>query len=250
MAKETVKRVGLNGSALCSLLKRVHLRGMVEECLLEVKAGMGSINAVDMSNSIFISCEEELGEMEDTSLGLGKLALLTQFLEGSTEVTYSVESKDKEGTWLTLRKVGHGQIKVLLVEKTQIPTVVQGNAEETKKGMLKLTKDTFAIEQKAVEDLINYIGMLGAASVFIKAKRGVVTACSSPDAEQQFTLRFGKLTNTESEISVEVYSQYLTSVLKSLTWGTGNEPIARIGNEAPLIIQQNDSNLWALTPIA
>lgn len=248
MSKVNVKRVRFNGAALCSLLKRVHLKGDIDECVLDIKDGVGYIQAVDMSNSVFVSCQETLGEIQDMSIGLGKLSLLIQFLDGSTEVSYSIETKDKEGIWLTLRK-GQGKIKVLLIDGSMIPTVVQGDAKNIKKDMLKLTTNSFSITQTTVNSIMEYIGMIGCTSVFFKIRKGAVIICSNPSSEQQFSLTIGRLKEVKDDMSVEVYSQYLLSILKSLMWSEEEIPKVYIGNNAPVVVKQNNSNLWALTPI-
>lgn len=248
MSKERIQKAELDGAALCSLLKRVHLKGTVEECVLNIKNGVGTIQAVDMSNSIFISCEEELGKIEDITMGLGKLSLLVQFLEGSTAVSYIIESKEKQGVWLTLKRGEFGQIKVLLIEPTQIPTVVQGNIEEIKNNMFELITEKMNISQKNVEEISNYIGMIGCATVFFKVEKGSIYVYNNPESEQQFSFKLGIVEST-NEAATEVYSQYLLAVLKSLKWTEKETPTICIGKESPVIIKQNESNFWAVTPI-
>jgi hypothetical protein len=243
MAREKSMSVEFSSSALSILLNRVHLKGLIEECVLSIKNGVGSIYAVDMSNSIFVSCSSAIGGMENMDIGLGKLSTLCKFLDDGMEVNYDITDK-----WLTLRKRGKGTFKVLLLEKEQVPTAVQENGEESTKAIKESSPAKFDLKQTVVDDLIYYITLITCSSVIFSVKNGIASVSSSKDLDQQFNMRIGT-TDSKEEYTVEVYSQYLLSVLRSLTWSETEIPTANIGDKTPFVITQNEKNLWALTPI-
>ena len=71
-----------------------------------------------------------------------------------------------------------------------------------------------------------------------------------PDQNKQFIF---ELAHTEGiigcNISVEVYSQFLLLVLKTLVWSKEEIPTISLGEKTPVILKQNEDNFWALTPI-
>lgn len=250
MAKqENPTRAELNSSALKVLLDRVHLKGVNEECALSIKNKVGTVRAIDMSNSIFLSCREPLGSVEDIEIGLGKLSILTKYLEGGGDVVWNVSDK-----WLTLKRPGRGEIKTLLIEEGRVSTALQSDERNPEKRMLDLTPIEIPVNEMDVTNLLEYLALINCAStVFTVSTKGQVSVGSNKTAEQQFSMRLGRVmdaaTLPEEDLSVEVYSQYLIAVLKNLVWGN-ETPALLLGKDAPLIISQNDNNIWALTPIA
>lgn len=242
----TEKKNVLNGHAFGTLLKRVHLGGVINECVLTVQKGWGFVQAVDMSNSVFLSCKEQVKGIDDISIGFGNLSTLTTFLSDSNEVELSIDEK-----FLSLKRPGRGRIKVLLIEEGQVPTDVRGNKTDAAETIVGLTKVSAPLKEKVVADLVSYIMMVNCNSVFFRTKGDTVYIDNGVKEEQQFSMRIGKTQSgkTSEDLVVEVYSQYLLSVLRNLLWGEKEEPSILLGEKCPVVIMQNKTNLWALTPI-
>lgn len=234
----------VSGRGLFSLLKRVHLSGLINECVLSVEEGLAKVQAVDMSNSVFVSSKEKISGIKDMTVGVGNLPTLTSFLSDGSDVELTISEK-----YLSLRKPNRGTIRTILLVKEQVPTATQGDGEETVKKVLGFVKSTIPLSKTKVADLVEYISMVGCGSVFFRIKSGLVLADNGFTSEQQFSLRLGKVDEKSEELSVEVYSQYLLAVLKNLEWPEKNPPKLGLGGKVPLLIQQDKENLWALTPI-
>lgn len=250
--EKEVKTIVFNGKNLKELLQRVGLRGAIEECVLEIIDGIGSVQALDNSHVVLVNAQQELSPNKETfTLGLGKLALLSGFLEGEDGIHAEIEEQKGEGTWLTLIKPNNGKIRVLLLAKGTIPTKPNGDMEEIKKNVLKTSTIHLNLEKDKVEELIKYVGLIGCPSVFFNFndETGELTVNNNPDSEQQFSFVMAKTEQiVGSSVKVEVYSQFLLLVLKTLVFAENEQPKISLGNKAPVIIHQNENNWWALTP--
>jgi len=246
-----MSKITFNGNNLKELLQRVNLKGTIDEGVLEIKNGVGTISAVDRSNTIFVSVQGEVTQnKENVTLGIGKLSLLSNFLEGVNvdNEQGEIESDEKAAKWLTLHKLGAGKIKVLLLEKDLVTANPKGDSNDIKERLAKMATIELPLNKGKVEELIKYIGLIGCDTVlFLFDSEGNLSATNSPNSEQQFSL---ELIGTPTEpTSVEVYSQYLLSVLKTIKWSAEETPTIGLGLKVPIVIKQNENNLWALTPI-
>lgn len=237
---QTNKIETFDGAALGCLLNRVYLAGLIEECVLEIANEHGKINAVDMSNSVFLSCSEPIKGMADMKIGLGNLGILCRFFQ--EEGTYSFSIKEK---WIIAKKKGHGYIRVRLLDTAQVPTVVVH--KDAKSKILGGCSASFNITQKIAEDLIYYIGLLSTGTVSFNIKDNHVFIHSNKLEEQQFNLSVGVI--KADDIKTEVYGQHLVKIVQCLKWEKDIIPNIHLGDGAPVVIQQDEDNLWAITPI-
>lgn len=227
-----------DGAALGCLLNRVYLAGLIEECVLEIANEHGKINAVDMSNSVFLSCSEPIRGMADMKIGLGSLGILCRFFQ--EEGTFSFSIKEK---WLIAKKKGHGYIRVQLQDVAQVPTVVV--QEDAKEKILKGCSMSFDLPQKVADDLVYYVSLLSTKTAIFSVDNNRITICSGKAEEQQFNLLVG--TKEMDNINTEIYSQYLVKIIQCLNWDD-NTPVVHLGDSSPVVVQQ-DKNIWALTPV-
>lgn len=247
--KENVKNksAAIDTTALYRLLSRAYLSGTLNECPLEIKNNIASIKAVDMSNSVFFSLEEKIDGMDNMDVGLCKLPLLVSFLENNTgaDLSYTLEEK-----WMTLKKKGQGQIKVLLNTKEETPTATP-DGDKTAKKLHGMATDTFEITSTIASQICQYIGLIGCGSVVFEVKKGKVHIHNDKKQEQQFNLNCGKLIKeAKADYTVELYSQHLVAALKTIVFGDDKAlPTISLGADVPVIIELDKKNFWALTPI-
>lgn len=242
--KEDGKWKRFEASAFKSILEKVHLQGVIDECLLEIKKGVGSIQAIDITNSIFVSCEQTI-DMDDARLGLSKLSLICSFLNSGGEFLFLVE-EGSEDRWAIFKKRGGGEIKSLLYEVDKIATIVSEDVEKDK--ILKDTPCKFVLTKEKCEELQYYMGLVGNDSVVFECVKGIVHARSVESAYQQFNLRLTS-GDTKERVKTEIYTQFLTPVLKILQFAEDSSPVEiYIGNGQPLVVSQSNS-LWMLSPL-
>ena len=61
--------IAVNNEGLLGLFSRVCLGGLIEDCLLEVKGGVGRIQAIDETNCLFLVSESDMLDMPDMQIG-------------------------------------------------------------------------------------------------------------------------------------------------------------------------------------
>lgn len=235
----------MNGKSLSALLERVHLGGLINEAVLTVQDNVGSIQAVDLTNSVFVACSAEV-EMEDNELGLGNVGLMAKFLGEEGEVNVTLAEK-----FATLKRRGHGQVRIQLIVPDEVPTAVV--KEGAVKGLLGACSAAFPLAQEAVERLSYYVGLTGGDTiVFTIGKNGKVSVSSDEKEANQFEFPFGKADPAPKEdLKVVVFGKYAAQVFKVLEWVEGETtPSAHVGPGVPLCITQGDDSFWAITPIA
>ena len=121
-----------HGAQLGNLLGNVHLGGVLDECVLELSKGIAKVNAIDLSNSIFLSCSEAIADIDEKQkIGIGNLAILCKYLEGAEQVSFTAKE-----AWLVVKKKGCGQIKVKLLKTDAVPTALT-EKEDTSAKLLE-----------------------------------------------------------------------------------------------------------------
>lgn len=242
-------------SNLLQLLTRVHLGGIVKECVLHSgDDGFCSVQAIDMTNSMFVDVGMETELVGLGQLGLGNIGMLVRFLEHNTDQEISVTMVDNNR--LELKNPTGSKLKFLLSEADMIPTVV-----ENPNMMVELTEAyeyIVPLEKSKVEEMLVYYGIVKPASIeFSFTKKGTIIK-GGLETDHQFSIQANKpqrkdgaaLGNMKA-VAINVFAQHLTAVLSSLNWSEDETPQLMFagGEESkPLVIQQNADCLWALVP--
>ena len=228
-----------------TLVRRVHLKGLVNEAAIDfTKDGVAHCQAVDITNTIFIDCEETVSDedSEKHSIGLGPLSLVAKYTAGDSSV--KMEVKDK---WAHLRKQGSGSIKILSIEPELVPTRPADSVDVES----FFTDDTVEINLDAqiVTNFLEHQAMVDSPSIVftIAAKTGRATINGNEQAAQQYSVPFGKANKAPAEtVRVEIYSNFLVAVFRELDFA--HEATLHITAEYPVVITQ-PGVVWALTPM-
>ena len=244
--------IQFDGQKLVNVLKRVHLKGLLEECTLTIDKGQGKVYAFDHSGSVVVMSKGAVCDKNvNLTLGLTNLPTIISFVEGDEKIEATIENAtNSEGVsqWLTLNKGDLGQIRLLLAAPGSISTDLAGDPEAQKKEALHEIKVTFDLIPEKVAQLLNYISLLGCSTVVFKTVNGDLIATTNERDRQQFTLKMGY--SLSDPLRVEVYSQTLVLVLNKLSMGKDEAPTLSLGEQTSIIIQQNDENLWLLKTIS
>jgi len=232
----------MDTKALGDLLRGVHLNGLLRECVLVVKDGVGCVDAIDMSNTVFLSLSRKIKDMEDITLGIGNLPTICKVLAdaGEDEVTITVK-----GDWLTITRKGHGRLRSLLLEVDQVPTAVSDTKAKDK--LLKHKGVNVGISSDAMQDFVYYMGLVKSKGVVFETSKGVLYLKSKSSDQEQFRIKLGKL---DTDVSVEVNGDFLLQILQTCLQLQNELPAVYVGENKPVILRLNKKNIWALTPIA
>lgn len=225
------------------LLEKACLNNLIAECALNVSDGTGKIVAVDPTNSVLLSVENEI-DLQEGEYGLTNIPLLIKFLKScqDEEVSYTI-SKDEK--WLTLRRKSHGKLSILLTEDSNL---ISTKLEE-EPDMEKYVEDyEFSIEltKSFIEDAMYYMGLVNEQGVQFNVKNGKTKLLTTTNQSQYFEVPLDTV-DSDDDFAVDILSDQLHAVLSILD---PNEKITmHLKSEFPIIIQQGESNYWALTPV-
>lgn len=239
-------------SNLHHLLERVHLGGIVKECVLTSgDDGFCSVQAIDMTNSLFVDVGMETELVGMGKLGLGNLAMLIRFLEYNRDCEINITMTEENRLELAALT---GKLKFLLSEADLIPTVV-----ENPNMMVELV-DTYplyiVLTKETVEELMSYYNIVKPTSIMFEFRPDSTTIHGGHETDHQFSIdsdpwevREG-FTVTGEPITVNVFAQYLMAILNVLSWDEEETPCILFTTEPekPIVIQQNADCLWALVP--
>jgi len=239
----------IESAKLSRLLKKVHLGGVISEVVVDL--GPNTIQAVDPTNSIFISVAEESSPDGIGKIGIGDptLAMLIKHLDA---VKGEVAIK-KDGKRLVVAALGRGEIKYLTVEEEFVASVIveESNIEATIDPCVIFLD----ITQQACADFNSYMSLLKtkSAKFCFTAKTMQVHVESGLESEHQFNIPFGKADFVgepwKEDFSVIVYGNHINQIFNTLEFPEKVKPQILMGPEHALVVLQNDSNMWACLPL-
>jgi hypothetical protein len=222
-----------------SFLRKMHLKGIINEVAIDFyKEGHAHCQAVDITNTVFIDAEVEVGTTEDTSLGLGPLSMLCKYVEGA-ETTVAVKDN-----WVVFRKGSKGTVKILSMKPELIPTRPAQSVDITQFDADPAVE--IQLEAGAVDNFFDHQSLVGGPSVVLSVEKGRVFLQSPHQAAQQFKVAFGKAPASVAAFSVELYSDFFVAVLREIDWA--GQASLKASPEFPVVITQ-DTVLWAITPV-
>lgn len=241
-----------NPQELHNTFKKVYLNNIINECVLRSKDNHLYVQAIDMSNSIFLTCKSKQTTFPKGEFGINNISLLIKFLDSLADTKIQICYDVKHNTILFKR--GKNELKYMLSAIDTIPTNVDVKKSPIKNVKSKM-KYSLEITEKIKKDLNFYISLTsikvialtilpGTSSVILKAGNSV---------EHQFSVNAGKInTEIKNGVNVLMNSEYLNSIMNVLTWEKEKEiPFLEFTDEKqPVLINQNKDNIWALSPIA
>lgn len=241
--------------AFITLLKRVRLGGVLESCVIETtKKGIARVQAVDITNSLFLSISIASFEnmKEEGVFGIGNIELLEKFFSSvEDEETVSMEVDDNR---LVFKRKGHGRLNYLLTEPDLIPTKEDYNEESVSK-LLKQCEFGLDLSKKACDDFSSYMNMVKTKEAKLVFKKGKVKLEGGSINEHQFSVELGKANplkkkaDEDSSFEIPVIGDQLVKVLSAIDFKK-EEPTISFSENNPVVIKIDDENVWALVPIS
>jgi len=226
-----------NGKNFSAWLTNANLRGLLNEVVLTVKNGVGEIQAIDMTSSVFLSCTEDLGITEDLTIGLNNLPGLIKFFENSEEVQYRFEDD-----WIILKK-HKAQLKCILSPPESVPTSITEKLKFS--DLKKQCSNSIDFTKKMYDELTYYSSIVSPTSIFIVSEKKKTMLHSNEYDEQQFKLFLGK-SETDETCKTEILTEHLLKILGILDWG--EKVTMFFGTDVPTVIKQKE-NFWSLVPL-
>lgn len=227
-------------------LRRVFLGGIVESCVVIFKKGIISVQAVDMSNSVFLSCKSSLsGFSQGWELGLGNLDLLVKFLSSVEEK--EVKFKVLENR-LVLRRPRHGELRYLLTEADLIPTAVEDKGSVGK--LVKQCDYKLPLTVSVRDDIVGFVNTVKTKDVRLSFGKEKAYLVGGADTEHQFRVNMGKVKGLGEPFELCIYGDHMVKVFDVLEFGEKEKPLLLFGDNKPLVVQQDADNTWALVHVS
>lgn len=226
------------------LLRRVHLNGLIEECVLnEGKNGVNSIQAIDLTNSLILSVTGKTNFEEFDQLGLSDLGTLCKYLENAEDKTdlNVVENR-------LVFKNKFGSFKYLLSQPDLIPTSL--DEKDALSNLVDNCTHEVTLQEEFQKNFSQNMALTKTNNVSIIVGENIIMS-GGLDSEHQFSLKIGKPTvlkaTREEKFSIPIYGTHFGAVLNVLDWSVReNLPKLLIKKGRPVIVKQG-KDVWALT---
>jgi hypothetical protein len=231
---------------LLSVLNAVYLGGSIEEFVLEINSGAGTIAAVDKSACMFAYVHGEVGNVPDSSIGLKEPGFLMKVLDsvGKEDVEYEVE----EDRWLRI-EMPTGNIKILLSAPGMIPTAVADYQEPIEK-MKAGIQASIALSREVVEKVLVFQNLVKNESIRVFVNGQKVLVGSGKFETRTYSVEVGEIKAglVPPDFSVTVRGDHLTAILSFFTWEESlPAPIISFGQDSPVLLSRGDDFLWSLS---
>jgi len=236
---------------LLRTLKECYLNGLIEECLLRVKKGKGSIEAVDLTNSLMVVIrgQKVASKGVTADYGLGNLGLLIKFLSPITDEELVIGDRDDDR--LTLRcKDKRKKLMYLLTEPDLIPTRLDDDEDKTDM-IQEIIKNSEEIEltEGPVRDFLSNISLLNTDTVRLYGKEDLVMLECGESTGHLIEIVLAKMT-TFDKIEVRLSGDHLAKIFSIIDFDGKNEPYLYFGEDANAVIIKSRETLWAMLPLA
>lgn len=244
---KTIQNIPLDPTPLHSLLSRASLEGTIDQCVLSISSGVASVNAVDMTNTVF-ACLSQKIELPDMEIGLCGLSNVIRVLAQGGECTLTlIEGEGGTAGGVVLKKKGLGTARFVLMNPSDVPTAVPEKGAGIK--ILSQCKAIFPLTREAVVKIDFFTGCFPSEVIRITGKTGSVTAASSESEANRF--HTSVCSYKGADFATQIYCGMFMKALKSVFSDSSVKEVSILtGTAMPVIVQMNKGNFWAITPIA
>lgn len=240
----------LDRQALTQAIKRVHLGGAINECVLNVSKGKASVEAIDITNSIVVLEKRTIGEKTlSFDVGLGNLEILSKFLTSLEDKELLVRTK--EGRMIIGNKQWARKIDYL----TTIPDLISTRLPPSKKQsprekFREMPVAHLPLNQELVKDVMGYLNALKIRVATIWIDKGKAKFILGTATDHRFEAYIAKVKNQELDgFKMKVNGDFLIKILSVLDFSNEEEiPTIGIAENSPLVLE-NGNTIWALVPL-
>lgn len=227
---------------LNNLLKSVSVNGAINECSLQVNQSVGSIAAIDPTNTIFVLAKEKIEIKEAINLGILDIGGIIKFLNGLKEednVEYEVDKNH-----LVFKVAGKGLAKFSLSDYKTISTAIKaGQEEKIKKIIESKTLNVFSVTESFIKKFEYFSSLFQGDNIKFKLTGGKLKVSGGKDMSS-FT--FSEKTNIKKEINIEISvdTAHLISIF-SLLFAKKEDFYISFEENSPFIIKSK-TVVWVL----
>jgi len=237
-------------SNLLVLLKQAHLGGVINECVLDISRGKGTVEAIDITNTIvFISTLNVASRSVRGELGLGSLDMVIKFL--STMSDNKLNTEITANRMIIKRKDKRRRLDYLLSQPQLIATRLRmdgDKSENIEQKFLSSVEVQAELDESFIKDFNSYITTLKTKVVTVVIEDDDVWFHLGPKSEHQFKLSLPLVENDESfEINVKVNGEYLSKIFAAIEFDDEEGTTIGFGEDSPIVIE-SPLGMWAISP--
>lgn len=237
----------INSNLAAILLKRAYLDGLIGDCVVLISStGRFTINAIDITNSVFVSCSEKVSKnLEDKEIGVGDLKMLVGIFSSEGEENVEIDFIDDDARILIKRPKKRGVINYLLKDTELVSTAFKGSGDPYKK-LLDICKSSVTLtaeKRKDVMFLTKTLSISETRKIQLICKKKIVSLIGGLDTGHKFNIEIGRYDGKGIEKSLSFNAEYLTRILDVLE----GDVELYFGDGAPLLVAQDKKNFWSLS---
>jgi len=251
----------IDSKALRRLFNRVYLGGRIDECVMTFSKQATTVEAMNNEEALLLSLKEVTKVPAWGNLGFRELGKICGFLDMASELELGVEKVDDRR--FIFKTENDGQTFDFLLSEPD--TIV--NIPDPLGVIVKIAEGSsvsIPLTANAQKWTLGFMGLLKDESVvvtFTIDKSGQAFLNGGPETGKKFSSPLGRAVPRERKrkilppaFSVNVYGEHLKSVLQVIEFPSGEDKTAPIPTilaspDAPLVVKQDDDNMWALEPV-
>lgn len=258
MAKKTGSL--LKTGSFTNILKKVYLGGAIEECILEIRKGYGSITAVDITNSMIVISSNRIGNRKVSGeFGLGNIDLLSKFI--STIDDRSIPFKITRNKLIISSKDSRKKLEYILTQPDLIATRLhqEDDDESPYDKISAMMQYTTEIPISFLKDFLKYIGMLKTKEVIVKYSDNKISILCGTSDDYRIQLKsesgvkkIGKKKKKKENFSIKIDGDYLSKIFSVIEPDDDDPPLMSFAKDKPIMIQEKSeaiNNVWVLVPL-
>lgn len=247
------KLLNIKISQFKNLLNNIYLNGLIEECVIKLSNKNAVIEAVDLSNSIYVYSKMKIlkSSIDEIELGISDIDIIKKFVNTINDT--KINAVIKKNVFSLIRDDAKRSIIYLLKDIDIIATVP--DKKDIYKKILNIQECYSEIDQVFAKDLTSYINMLGKDStkeVNIKYNGDEILFLCGENNENQLSLilenKITKIDKDCDDFNNIVNGEYLSKILNTISFDSESKPKIYFGEEKPVVIKTKDT-LWALSPL-
>ena len=234
----------IEGLKFANLLRSVWLDGAINECVLKIVDGVGSILAIDPTNSVFVQAKTKI-ELPNKEIGILDIGVIVRFLDSCRESLYlRYEIEDK---FIRFRVKGKGNAQFALSGIETISTAIKDELEKINNVIKSKTLLTFNLTQETIDRFKYFIGIFNNEIVSIEISKNGGRIKSGAHELKSFDFSVGA-EKFNKDLAISVNAKFLSSVFSLLPIQKNKICTLSFEKNSPLIIQ-SPNTVWLLSPI-
>lgn len=248
--KENFMKDKIEILALNNLLKFIWLNGTINECVLKTENGDCSINAIDITNSIFIKATAKI-ELPDNEIGILDLGSIIHVLDSCKNQSYLSYKIDDKTINFKIKK--RGDVQFALGKISTISTAVKDDLKKINDIVKSKTLLTFKLSQDVIDNFKYFTGAFNSEIVTIEFFQGEIKIKGSFEKIRSFSFivndeNINKNNNNNDDITISVNAKFLTSIFTLLFIQKDKTCTVNFEKDSPLIIKSSNAT-WLLSPL-